>query len=214
LAKVPGPWIDVSLPLTANLPTWPGDPPFQLRRVQSIAAGDAANVSELSCVVHTGTHVDAPLHFIDGAAAVESLPLDALMGPCTVVGADPGQGELLPADLPRLPDSTRILFRTPNSRRWSQPAAGFARDFAAVGEALAAELVRRGTRLVGVDYLSVEPFDSPGHPVHKTLLAAGIVVVEGLDLSAVAPGPYELCCLPLKLVGSDGSPARVLLRWI
>lgn len=208
------PWIDVSLPLTASLPTWPGDPSFRLRRVQSISAGDAANVSELSCVVHTGTHVDAPLHFIEGAAAVESLPLDVLMGPCTVVGTDRGVGELLPADLPRLPDSTRILFRTPSSRRWSQPEAGFARDFVAVGEALAAELVGRGTRLVGVDYLSVEAFDSPGHPVHKTLLAAGIVIVEGLDLSAAAPGPYELCCLPLRLVGSDGSPARVLLRGI
>ena len=116
---MPGPWIDVSLPLSASLPTWPGDPSFQLRRVQSMAAGDVANMSELTCVVHTGTHVDAPLHFIEGAVAVESLPLDALMGPCTVVAADPGQGELLPADLPRLPDHSRILFRTPNSRRWS-----------------------------------------------------------------------------------------------
>jgi arylformamidase len=209
---VPGPWIDASLPLTAGLPTWPGDPSFRLSRVQSIAAGDAANVSELSCVVHTGTHVDAPLHFIDGAAAVESLPLDVLVGPCTVIGADPGQGDLLPADLEQLRDPERILFRTPNSRRWSQPEAGFARDYVAVGDALATELVRRGTRLVGVDYLSVERFDSPDHVVHKTLLAAGIVVVEGLDLSAVRPGRYELICLPLRLVGSDGSPARVLLR--
>jgi arylformamidase len=212
LGRVPGPWIDVTLPLTPSLPTWPGDPRFQLRRLQSIAEGSAANVSELQCSVHTGTHVDAPLHFIDGAPAVDRLPLEVLVGPCTVVGAEAVEGVLRPVDLPPALDAERVLFRTRNSRRWADTEAGFARDYVAVGEALAEELVRRGTRLVGVDYLSVERFDSHDHAVHRTLLGAGIVIVEGLDLSAAEPGAYELCCLPLKLVGSDGSPARVLIR--
>lgn len=209
---MPGPWIDVTLPLTAGLPTWPGDPRFQLRRLQTIAGGSAANVSEIQCGVHTGTHVDAPLHFLDGAPGVERLALEALIGPCAVVGAEAVEGELRPVDLPPAVDAARLLFRTRNSRRWADTEAGFARDYVAVGEALAQELVRRGTRLVGVDYLSVERFDSHDHAVHRTLLAAGIVVVEGLDLSAAEPGAYELVCLPLKLVGSDGSPARVLIR--
>jgi len=179
---VPGPWIDVTKPLHQGIEVWPGDPEFELRRVLSMAAGDVANVSVLSCSVHTGTHVDAPVHFIDGAAAVESLPLDALIGPCVVVDDQPV-------------DAERVLFR-----------GGIAPNHAA-------ELVRRGTRLVGVAGQSVEGPEPPAeHPVHRTLLAAGVVIVEGLDLSEVEPGDYELICLPLKLVGSDGSPARALLR--
>jgi arylformamidase len=201
---VPGPWIDVSLPLTAGLPTWPGDPRFQLRRLQTIAGGSAANVSEIQCGVHTGTHVDAPLHFLDGGPGVERLSLEALIGPCAVVGAEAVEGELRPVDLPPAVDAARLLFRTRNSRRWADTEAGFARDYVAVGEALAQELVGRGTRL--------ERFDSHAYTVHRILLAAGIVIVEGLDLSAAEPGTYELFCLPLKLVGSDGSPARVLIR--
>ena len=209
---MPGPWIDVTLPLTPGLPTWPGDPRLQLRRLKSIADGAGANVSELHCTVHAGTHVDAPLHFIEGAAGVERLPLEVLVGPCTVVGAEAVHGDLRPVDLPPSVDAERVLFKTRNSRLWGDTEAGFTREYVAVGEALADELVSRGTRLVGVDYLSVERFDTHEYAVHRTLLAAGIVVVEGLDLSATEPGPYELCCLPLKLVGSDGSPARVLIR--
>ena len=209
---MPGPWIDISLSLRPGLPTWPGDPRFGLRRLQSIADGSAANVSEIQCSVHTGTHVDAPLHFLDGGPGVERLPLDVLLGPCAIVGAEAVHGDLRPVDLPPSVDAARVLFKTRNSRLWADTEGGFTREYVAVGEALAEELVRRGTRLVGVDYLSVERFDTHDHPVHRTLLAAGIVVVEGLDLSAAAPGAYELCCLPLKLVGSDGSPARALIR--
>jgi arylformamidase len=212
LGRVPGPWIDVTLPLTAGLPTWPGDPRFQLRRLQSIPARSPAHGPRSQGPGHAGTHDDAPLHFIDGGPGVERLPLEALVGPCVVVGAEAVAGDLRPEDLPSAVDSQRVLFRTRNSRRWADTEAGFARDYVAVGEALAQELVRRGTRLVGVDYLSVERFDSHDYAVHRILLAAGIVIVEGLDLSAAEPGAYELCCLPLKLVGSDGSPARVLIR--
>ena len=203
---------DVSLPISSRLPTWPGDPSVSLERASSIAAGDAANVSRLAAGVHTGTHVDAPVHFVDGAPGIDSIPIETLVGPCLVVAADPPGTELRPEDLPDT-EHGRILFKTPNSRRWTpDPNLEFDRGFVAVGLPLAQRLVAEGKRLVGVDYLSVESFAAPfAHPVHVTLLRAGIVVIEGLDLSAVEPGEYELYCLPLKLVGSDGAPARTVL---
>jgi arylformamidase len=203
---------DVSLPISNRLPTWPGDPKVSLERASSIAAGDAANVSRIVAGVHTGTHVDAPVHFVDGASGIDSIPIETLVGPCLVVAAEPPSTELRPEDLPGT-GHTRILFKTRNSRRWTpDPNLEFDTGFVAVGLPLATRLVAEGKRLVGVDYLSVETFDAPfEHPVHKTLLEAGIVVIEGLDLSAVEPGEYELYCLPLKLVGSDGSPARTIL---
>jgi arylformamidase len=203
---------DVSLPISNRLPTWPGDPKVSLERASSIAAGDAANVSRIVAGVHTGTHVDAPVHFVDGASGIDSIPIETLVGPCLVVAAEPPSTELRPEDLPGT-GHTRILFKTRNSRRWTpDPNLEFDTGFVAVGLPLATRLVAEGKRLVGVDYLSVETFDAPfEHPVHKTLLEAGIVVIEGLDLSAVEPGEYELYCLPLKLVGSDGAPARTIL---
>jgi arylformamidase len=203
---------DVSLPISSRLPTWPGDPKVSLERASSIAAGDAANVSRIVAGVHTGTHVDAPVHFVDGASGIDSSPIETLVGPCLVVAAEPPSTELRPEDLPGT-GHTRILFKTRNSRRWTpDPNLEFDTGFVAVGLPLATRLVAEGKRLVGVDYLSVETFDAPfEHPVHKTLLEAGIVVIEGLDLSAVEPGEYELYCLPLKLVGSDGAPARTIL---
>lgn len=179
---MPGPWIDVTKPLHVGIEVWPGDPPFELRRFLALEAGDICNATQLSCSVHTGTHFDAPVHFIQGAPAVESLPLDALVGPCVV--ADSGVVE-----------AERVLYR------------------GLISPEVAAELVRRGTRLVGVAAQSVDGPEPPAeHPVHMILLGAGVVVLEGLLLDAVEPGDYELVCLPLKLVGSDGSPARALLR--
>jgi arylformamidase len=203
---------DVSLPISNLLPTWPGDPSVSLERANAIARGDAANVSRLEAGVHTGTHVDAPVHFVEGATGIDSIPIETLVGPCLVVAADPPGKELRPEDLPDTPH-TRVLFKTRNSRRWTpDPNLEFDRGFVAVGLALAERLVAEGKKLVGVDYLSVETFDAAfEHPVHKTLLEARIVVIEGLDLGAVEPGEYELYCLPLKLVGSDGAPARTIL---
>lgn len=179
---MPGPWIDVTKPLYAGIEVWPGDPPFELRRFLALEAGDICNATQLSCSVHTGTHFDAPVHFIEGAPAVESLRLDALVGPCVV--ADSGVVE-----------AERVLYR------------------GLINPEIAAELVRRGTRLVGVAAQSVDGPEPPAeHPVHMILLGADVAVLEGLLLDAVEPGDYELVCLPLKLVGSDGSPARVLLR--
>ena len=202
---------DVSLTISPELVTWPGDPPVTLARASSISQGAVANVSRLDAGVHTGTHVDAPLHFIDGAPAVDAMPLKSLIGSCLVVEADPPGVELRPQDLPAT-EHTRIIFKTRNSRRWVEPRKQFDERFVAVGLALAQRLVAEGKVLVGVDYLSVEPYRAAAtHPVHVTLLRAGIVVVEGLDLSQVAAGEYELVCLPLKLAGSDGAPARAVL---
>jgi arylformamidase len=202
---------DVSVPISSRLPTWPGDPKVSLERVSSIAKGDAANVSRLDAGVHTGTHVDAPVHFVDGATGIDSIPLETLVGPCLVVEADPPWLELRAEDLPAT-EHTRILFKTRNSARWAARKTDFETEFVAVGLDLARRLVAEGKLLVGVDYLSVESYHAPfEHPVHHTLLEARIVVIEGLDLSAVEAGEYDLYCLPLKLVGSDGAPARTML---
>lgn len=203
--------IDVSLPVSSRLPTWPGDPAISLGLASAIARGDAANVSRLDAGVHTGTHVDAPRHFIEGAAGVDRLDLAILCGRCLVVAADPPGLELRPQDLPET-DHVRVLFKTRNSAHWQHPNGPFDREFVAVGRELAELLVASGKKLVGVDYLSVESYHAAfEHPVHRTLLAAGLAIVEGLDLSAVAPGEYDLWCLPVKLVDSDGAPARVVL---
>jgi arylformamidase len=202
---------DVSVPISSSLPTWPGDPRVSLTRASSIAKGDAANVSRLDAGVHTGTHVDAPVHFVDGATGIDSIPIETLVGPCLVVEANPPGLDLRPEDLPATAHR-RILFKTRNSARWAAAASEFETEFVAVGLDLARRLVAEGKLLVGVDYLSVESFHAPfEHPVHHTLLAARIVVIEGLDLSQVEAGEYDLYCLPLKLVGSDGAPARTVL---
>jgi arylformamidase len=201
---------DVSLPLSPRLPHWPGDPPFKRELASAISRGDSANVSRLDFGAHTGTHVDAPVHFIEGRPGVDKLSLEVLVGPCRVVEARAAGPELTPTEIPERAE--RLLIKTSNSRLWDNPDGPFAEDFVAVGEELARRLVADGVRLVGVDYLSVESFRAPrAHPVHHLLLEAGVVIVEGLDLWHVDPGAYELYCLPLKLVGSDGGPARVIL---
>jgi arylformamidase len=202
---------DVSVPVSDRMPTWPGDPAMSRTLALSLAKGDPANVSKLDMGAHTGTHVDAPLHFVEGMYGVDQLPIEGLIGPCLVVAADPPGHDLRPEDLPDT-DHTRILFKTRNSQRWAAGSTEFDKEFVAVGLDLARRLIERGVRTVGVDYLSVESFHAAeGHPVHTTLLKARLVVIEGLDLSRVEPGEYELFCLPLKLVGSDGAPARTVL---
>ena len=205
-------WIDISVGVSAGLPVWPGDPPIELAQIASIQAGDEANVSQLRAGVHIGTHVDAPRHFLDDGLTVEDLPLEAMIGPALVVDL-PGvaviDGQVLDeAGLP--PGCERLLFKTANSQLWGQTSAGFSRDFVAIDASGASWLVERRVRLVAVDYLSVAPWGAAG-PTHRTLLAAGIVILEGVDLRAAPPGNYTLVCLPLKLVGSDGAPARAVL---
>jgi arylformamidase len=195
---------DVSVPVSEGLVVYPGDPTVSLTRVQSLAAGDVANVSRLELGVHTGTHVDAPLHFVDGAPSVEALDLGILIGRAEVLEV-PGPGDIQADALDGLPPGTeRVLFKTRNSAHWADE--DFYEDFASISPGAAERLVAAGVRLVGLDYLSVG-----GVETHVTLLTAGVVAVEGLDLRAVGPGSYELVCLPLKLVGADGAPARAIL---
>jgi arylformamidase len=194
------------------MPVWPGDPDFKIYSLQRLRDGGAANISGIECGVHTGTHVDAPWHFLDDGATVERLPLDVLVGPA-VVAFLPVVNEITAADLEALalPEGTRrLLLRTRNSGLWASGVTGFRRDFAALTGDAAAWLVQRGVRLIGIDYLSVQRFED-SYETHRTLLAAGIVIVEGLNLDGVNPGDYDLACLPLKIDGADGSPARVVL---
>jgi arylformamidase len=205
--------IDVSLGIGPDLPTWPGDPGVEVMPSSRLARGDQANVSELRLGSHTGTHVDPPAHFIDGEAAVDALPLETLVGPCTVADLR-GAEAIGPPELNALslPDGTeRLLCRTDNSDRWATAGGAFPEDYVAVSPDGAHWIVERGLRLVGVDFLSVERDGPPDFPVHHTLLGGGVVVVEGLDLSNVTPGPYTFVCAPLKIIGGDGAPARALL---
>ncbi|HEU4760241.1 MAG TPA: cyclase family protein [Dehalococcoidia bacterium] len=202
---------DISVPLAPGMVTYAGEPGPHLDFHSLISRGDSANVSALSLGSHTGTHVDAPRHFLDGAATVEAFPLEALVGPAHVI-EHAGPGHVTAADLAAaaLPDDTRrLLVKTTNGRFWDDDE--FHTDFIGLASDAAPWLVERGYLLVGIDYLSIERFHAPGHPVHKTLLGAGVVILEGLDLRRVAAGRYFLVCAPLKLVGAEGAPARVFL---
>ncbi len=202
---------DVSVPLRPSMVTYAGEPAPRLDFHSLIASGDSANVSALSLGSHTGTHVDAPHHFLDGASTVEAFSLEALVGPAYVI-EHAGSEHVSAADLEAagLPgDARRLLVKTGNGRFWEDDA--FHTDFTGLAPDAAPWLVERGFLLVGIDYLSIERFRAPDHPVHRTLLGAGIVIVEGLDLRQVAAGRYFLVCAPLKVVGAEGAPARVFL---
>jgi arylformamidase len=204
---------DVSMPVRHGGLVYPGNPPISITPVQSIAAGDTANVSRLELGSHTATHVDAPLHFMDRGAGVDELPLDALIGPARLIAFDDdvmsvGETELRQHELSGV---TRLLIKTRNSAWLASGTKEFHPDFTHVAPDGAEYLVAIGVRLVGVDYLSVEQFHSPHHRTHKTLLSNGLVIVEGMVLGAPPPGDYELCCLPMLLAGLDGAPARAVL---
>jgi arylformamidase len=203
--------IDVSLPLDATLPTYPGNTPFSLEAIKRIARGDSSNVSTLHMSAHCGTHVDAPRHFFDAASGTDALPLEMLIGRARVIEVISRAG-ITAEDLAAMDfsEDVRLLIKTRNSRIWGD--AGFHTDYVGVTESGAKHLVAHGVKVVGVDYLSVEVFKTPGAPAHHVLLGAGTIVIEGLNLRDVEPGIYEMFCLPLRVVGSDGAPARVVLR--
>lgn len=203
--------IDISVLIQPGMIVYPGDPDVYLERVKAIAEGASANVSRLDFGVHTGTHIDAPGHFIDGARGAETLALDALIGPAVVVDATNAKDHIDATALDALgvPTGTeRVIFKTPNSSLWDREA--FSTEFIALTGDAAEALVERGVRLVGIDYLSIGPKGN-GVATHVALLEAGVVILEGLDLRRVEPGAYELACLPLKIVGSDGAPCRAVL---
>ena len=207
---------DVSVRLSEATPTYPGDPGIEIRSWKSLADGDSANVSLLYMGAHSGTHVDAPAHFIEGAARVESLSLEALIGEAQVVEV-PENIMSIDAGFAAAhcqPGRERILFKTRNSNFWSGEHPVFHTDFTHIDLSAAEYLVSQGAKLVGIDYLSIERFKSEVHETHLALLSKGIVILEGLDLREVVAGIYELICLPLRIAGGsgDGSPVRAVLR--
>ena len=210
------PIYDVSVPLSNEMPTWPGDPAIEISAWKSIDKGDSSNVSLLHLGVHTGTHVDAPAHFIAGANKLESLALDTLIGPAIVVGVPEDKlsidEDFVDEHCPK--NTERVLFKTRNSAFWTDPPSQFRSDFTYLSTEAAKKLVNNGIRLVGIDYLSIEKFRQKSHETHLTLLSNGVVIIEGLDLKLITAGNYELICLPLRLRSGpgDGSPVRAVLR--
>jgi arylformamidase len=205
---------DVTVAVSAGVPIYSGDPQVKIESVSRIADGDAANVSNLCLGAHTGTHIDAPNHFIDGTRRIEDLDVDKLIGPCRVVEIDPTALAITASHVDKLGAVERVLFKTRNSAFWAVPEAGFRTDFTYIEPEAAQVLADRNIKLVGIDYLSVEKFGSTDFATHITLLKNEVVILEGLDLREVPPGDYELISLPLKYVGGtgDGAPARTILR--
>ena len=215
------PIYDVSVALSSDTPTYPGDPAIEISQFLSLAAGDAANVSLIHFGAHSGTHVDAPAHFLAAGARVDSLSLDTLIGEVEVVEV-PVSITMIGAEFiiqNCKAGVSRVLFKTRNSSFWdSKDSNGreFRSDYTSLDAGAARALVKLGVKLVGIDYLSIEKFGSESFETHHTLLSQGVVIVEGLDLRRVSAGSYELICLPLRLAGGtgDGAPARVVLRTI
>ncbi len=201
---------DVTVPLAPGLPVYPGDPPFEIEPVQRLGSAPFS-LSRMSLATHTGTHVDAPAHFLPGGATIDSLPLEILIGKARVVEILARERiertDLEPQDLR---DDLRILLKTRMSGQMLKP--GFQEDHLYLSGDAAAYLAQAGLKLVGFDYLSVDRYGVPDYPAHHALLEAGVVIVEALDLSEVEPGEYDMTCLPLRVAGGDGAPARVILR--
>jgi len=202
--------IDVTVPLDAHLASYPGNTPFTLEAIKRIARGDSSNVSSIHMSAHCGTHVDAPRHFFDNGGDADGLSLDMLIGRTRVIEIT--SRTIAAEDLARLDlsEDVRVLIKTSNSRLWGDPE--FHKEYVGVSESGAKHLVEHGLKVVGVDYLSVEQFRFPGAPAHHILLGGGVIVIEGLNLRDVEPGVYDMYCLPLRVVDSDGAPARVVLR--
>lgn len=202
-------WIDISTPLRTGMAVWPGDPVPRIERLLRLEDGDPFNLTHLEMSAHTGTHIDAPRHYLDGAVGMDALPFDAVIGPARVVEIhDPAA--VRPSELQPLQTGERILLKTRNSARLA--AGGFFEDFVYIARDAAEAIVAAGVRTVGIDYLSVGGFLEDTAETHLILLRAGVWIIEGLNLSAVSAGAYDLICLPLSIPGADGAPARALLR--
>jgi arylformamidase len=206
-------YFDISLPISPSMPVWPGDPAISVERVSSVGQGSEFNISRLELGTHTLTHVDPPRHMIDQELSVDRIPLEVLIGPTLVIEPRPQKNLITATDLGQLGirDTERLLIKTRNSDFWMGGPYEFEMDFISLSKDAARWLVDKGIKLLGVDYLSVEPFDAAEPKVHRTLLEGGVIIVEGLNLSQVSEGRYQLICLPLKVRDGDGAPARVVL---
>ncbi|MHC4213528.1 MAG: cyclase family protein [Planctomycetota bacterium] len=204
---------DITVAMESDVPVWPGSERMGLISISNLDEGDQFGVSKLTCDVHTGTHVDAPSHVLKFGSNVEELSLDTMLGTCFVAHLPElihiSTSELVNLEMPS--DTIRLLFHTDNSRLWSLGETEFNKNYCALTEDAARWIVDHGIRLVGIDYLSVQPY-SGNDLVHQILLEAGVVVLEGLNLTGISSGNYELICLPIKLRGAEGAPARVVLR--
>ncbi len=205
-------WIDISATIKSGMVHWPGDPKIEIKQIHSIAKGATANVSHISMGSHTGTHMDAPFHFFPKGKGIDAIPLDAAVGKARVIEIH--DRESIKAEelkRHRIRSGERILFKTQNSRCcWGTD--NFIKDFVYISAEAAKFLTARKIRSLGVDYLSVGGYFKDGEATHHALLKAGIWIIEGLNLSKVRPGEYELICLPLKLFHGDGAPARAMVR--
>jgi arylformamidase len=209
-------YYDISISIHPDIPVWEGDPSVIIHSAASIERGDIANVSRLEIGAHTGTHIDAPVHFVPGRKGIDALDLDTLIGPAYVADLIDVAHEIHGHDFGRanIPQGTvRLLCQTSNSSIWSKSPLAFDPNFVGISPDGAQWLIDRGIKLVGVDYLGVERFDSVGNgaPTHHLLLENELVIVEGLDLSDIPAGEYELICLPVKIKNSDGAPCRAIL---
>jgi len=206
---------DISVGISSETPIWPGDPFIEIERFSRIEDGRDANVTRMNACVHAGTHIDAPLHFIEGGMSVDALPLEVLLGRAYVVdlpNADKvDEATLEKAQIP--PRTRRLLFKTRNSSLWEENEKEFQSDFVGVDSSGAEWLVRKGIQLVGIDYLGIAPYEESAQP-HRILLEAGVVILEGLNLSEVQRGRYTLYCFPIKIIGSEGAPARAILAGV
>lgn len=205
---------DISVPVSSDLPVWPGDPRVSLERISKIEEGADANVTFIRMSAHTGTHIDAPYHFLGGDNdTVDQLPLELLIGPAYVLHV-PVEVNLVKTETLQalvIPEgTTRLLIKTRNSNYWQSAETEFIKEYVAISPDAARYLIERGIQVIGVDYLSVAPFDNT-IPTHRILLEAGVLIIEGLNLSGIGQKNYELYCLPINLIGTDGAPARAVL---
>lgn len=205
-------WLDISVPLRTGMVHWPDNPPVQIERMLDISKGGAANVSRISMGAHTGTHMDAPVHFFQGGKGIDSMPLTAAIGRARVIEiANPAVITAEELGTHQIQQGERVLFKTQNSTRCWQ-SDEFIKDFVSISQEAAHYLAQQQVQTVGVDYLSVGGFFKDGAETHHALLGAGIWIIEGLNLASVTPGLYDLICLPLRIAGCDGAPARAILR--
>jgi arylformamidase len=205
---------DISIPIQPGMPQWPGDDPVAERPL-SLTPDDVANVTQLTLTTHTGTHVDPPRHFVHGGTSIDEVPLDRWVGPCWVAdltgsGPEVEVGELEVAGIPS--GVERLILKTTNTALWRSSPQAFVENYVGISLAAASWVVERGIRLIGIDYLSIGGMQTTNVETHQLLLGNDVIIVEGLDLDGIEPGPYELLCFPLKIRDGDGAPARVALR--